>query len=107
MLADHLPLRDAFGEISRAQWLFVDGLTVRRCWARASASPRGDSLRFEPGLILSSYELRSRTSVGFESTEAGLAVSVIRDGRIARTESFAVEDRAAAEACFEALRRPS
>ena len=105
MLVDHLPLRDGFGEISRAQWLFV--MADRPAVVGRGLGFIPSYLRFEPGLILSSYELRSRTSAGFESTEAGLAVSVIRDGRIARTESFAVEDRDAAEACFEALRRPS
>jgi len=101
VLVDHLPLRDGFGEISRAEFLLV--VADRPAVMGTGAGFYRAHHRIETGLVLSDYELQSRSDRGFEATELGLALFVIRHGRIARIESFPVEDREAAEARFDEL----
>ena len=102
VLVDHLPLRGWLGDIDRTAYL-------RSIAARAADLGVGIGfprtyLRLAPGAVLVDYELSLRRSAdGFESTESGLVVATIRDGRLTRVEVFAEEDREQAEARFEEL----
>jgi class 3 adenylate cyclase len=94
----HRPI--GYGEVDRDGWL---------AWMGARRDAQGDTVIIDaevvlrPGLVLMSFEQRTRTTSGLEGLHLGWQVSQIRHGRLHRLEVFADDDRAAAEARFHEL----
>lgn len=96
---DHRPL--GWGRRDRADLLAAVAARPTTFGSGVSIVP--SVLRLDPVGTLGTYEIRARTAEGFESLEVGLALSLVRDGKLLRLETFAEDAVVDAETSFDGL----